>query len=174
MEKNKNVFIKFQLEKDNHSGDFMLTLNFDKNAPNFSADKDQILWTPTFEEINFFLETYDIISKKKTLVERCEEIKNTTPTPQSNTEDELPTNKVTTKEDIEKIESVQPEIEFKESNHTSESEKEEDDKEIFVQADEETFDEALKKRGVAVGEGLLLDQEDKNIIDKMLKKRVKK
>ena len=88
MEKNKNVFIKFQLEKDDKSGELMLTLNFDKNAPNFSTDKDNILWTPTFEEINFFFETFDIINKKKTLVERCQEIKNTVPMPQTTTKEE--------------------------------------------------------------------------------------
>ena len=175
MEKTKNVFIKFQLEKDDHSGDLMLTLNFDKNAPNFSAEKDQILWTPTFEEINFFLETYDIINKKKTLVERCQDIKNTEPTPEpSYTEPEIPEVKVTTKEEVEKFDQVEPEPQLKEEEYTKETEKKEDDKKIFVQADEESFDQALKKRGVDVGEGLLLDQDDKNIIDKMLKKREKK
>lgn len=174
MEKNKNVFIKFQLEKDDHSGDLMLTLNFDKNAPNFSADKDQILWTPTFEEINFFLETYGIINKKKTLVEKCQEIKNTKPTPHIKTEDEIPSNNKSPEEDTNNYEPLKPQVEVKKDNYSSEPEKKEDDKEIFIQADEETFDEALKKRGVDVGEGLLLDQEDKNIIDKMLKKREKK
>ena len=174
MEKNKNVFIKFQLEKDDHSGDLMLTLNFDKNAPNFSADKDQILWTPTFEEINFFLETYNIVNKKKTLVEKCQEIKNTAPPPQINTDTDNTTNNVKPQEDVKNYEPLKPDVEVKNDNYSSEPEKKEDDKEIFVQADEETFDEALKKRGVDVGEGLLLEQEDKSIIDKMLKKREKK
>ena len=174
MEKNKNVFIKFQLEKDNHSGELMLTLNFDKNAPNFSTDNDQLLWTPTFEEINFFLETYNIVNKKKTLVEKCDEIKNTTPPPVQDIE--VPEVTINPTEELEQFEPVKQETppDVKEEEYTPETEKKEDDKEIFVQADEEKFDEALKKRGVDVGEGLLLDQEDKNIIDKMLKKREKK
>ena len=55
----------------------------------------------------------------------------------------------------------------------ADSEFKSDKKEIFVQADDDEIDEALKKKGVEVGEAFIVDDEDKVIIDKMLKKKVK-
>jgi len=63
MDRDDNVFIKLQIEKSRHAGGLMLTINFDKNAPNFSIDKDRIRWAPTFEELDFVIETFEIISK---------------------------------------------------------------------------------------------------------------
>ena len=52
-------------------------------------------------------------------------------------------------------------------------EKKADEKEIFVQVDDKTIDEALKRKGVSVEEAFIVDEDDKSIIDKMLKKRGK-
>ena len=43
-----NVFIKLQIEKNQYSGCLMITINFDKDAPNFSIDKNIMRWSPTF------------------------------------------------------------------------------------------------------------------------------
>ncbi len=70
MDKNENVFIKLQIEKNHSSGDLILVLNFDKNAPNFSMDKDMMRWYPTFEELDLVMETYEIASKRKTAISK--------------------------------------------------------------------------------------------------------
>ena len=70
MDRDDNVFIKLQIEKSQHAGGLMLTINFDKNAPNFSMDEDMIRWGPTFEELDFIIETFEIISKRKNKEDR--------------------------------------------------------------------------------------------------------
>ena len=47
------------------------------------------------------------------------------------------------------------------------------EKRIFVQVDDKTIDEALKRKGIEIGEAFIVDDDDKSIIDKMLKKRGK-
>ena len=60
-----SVFIKIQIEKSKHSGDLLLNINFDKDAPNFLINNDTICWSPTLEELDFVFETFEVISKNK-------------------------------------------------------------------------------------------------------------
>ena len=174
MDKNENVFIKLQIEKDHSSGDLMLILNFDKNAPNFLMDKDTIRWSPTSEELDLVLETYEITSKKKNRVERYdEEVRNTIPYPHSDDKTEVSLSDEPSERKIATFEPLEGDIGFKESPSESVLDKKDDEEEIFVQVDEKTIDAALKRESVGVGEALILDEDDKSIIDKMLKKREK-
>ncbi len=76
----ENVFVKLQIEKSPQSGGLILTISFDRNAPNFSIDKDIISWSPTFDELDFVIETFEIISKKRNQENtRNEEIKEVSP-----------------------------------------------------------------------------------------------
>ena len=196
MDEKENVFIKLQIEKDYSSGDLMLVLNFDKNAPNFSIDADTIRWAPTFEEMDLVMETYEITSKKKNRVERCdEEVRNTIPYPHSDDKTEVSLSDEPSERKVATFEPLEGDIGFKESPSESVLDKKDDEEEIsaqvdektsdlaldkkddkeeiFVQVDEKTIDEALKKKSVGVGEALILDEDDKSIIDRMLKKRGK-
>ncbi len=174
MDKNENVFIKLQIEKDHSSGDLMLILNFDKNAPNFLMDKDTIRRSPTSEELDLVMETYEITSKKKNRVERYdEEVKNTIPYPHSDDKTEVSLSDEPSERKIDTFEPLEGDIGFKESPSESVSDKKDDEEEIFVQVDEKTIDAALKRESVGVGEALILDEDDKSIIDEMLKKRGK-
>jgi len=174
MDKNENVFIKLQIEKDHSSGDLMLILNFDKNAPNFLMDKDTIRWSPTSEELDLVMETYEITSKKKNRVERYdEEVRNTIPYPHSDDKTEVSLSDEPSKRKIATFEPLEGDIGFKESPSESVLDKKDDEEKIFVQVDEKTIDAALKRESVDVGEALILDEDDKSIIDEMLKKRGK-
>jgi len=218
MDKNENVFIKLQIEKDHSSGDLMLILNFDKNAPNFLMDKDTIRWSPTSEELDLVMETYEITSKKKNRGERYdEEVRNTSPCLHSDDKTEVSSSDEHSERKIATFEPFEGDICFKESASESVLDKKDDeeeifvqvdektsdpvldkkgedeeifvqvdektsdpvldkkgeDEEIFVQVDEKTIDAALKRKSVGVGEALILDEDDKSIIDKMLKKRGK-
>ena len=64
-------------------------------------------------------------------------------------------------------------LDVRKNSTDSYSEKKDDEKEIFVQVDDKTIDEALKRKGVDVEEALILDKQDKGIIDRMVKKRGK-
>lgn len=174
MDKNENVFIKLQIEKDHSSGDLMLILNFDKNAPNFLMDKDTIRWSPTSEELNLVMKTYEITSKKKNRVERYdEEVRNTIPYPHSDDKTEVSLSDEPSERKIATFEPLEGDIGFKESPSESVLDKKDDEEKIFVQVDEKTIDAALKRESVDVGEALILDEDDKSIIDEMLKKRGK-
>ncbi|MEE9440304.1 MAG: hypothetical protein V3V27_00075 [Candidatus Thermoplasmatota archaeon] len=174
MDKNENVFIKLQIEKDHSSGDLMLILNFDKNAPNFLMDKDTIRWSPTSEELDLVMETYEITSKKKNRVERYdEEVRNTIPYPHSDDKTEVSLSDEPSERKVATFEPLEGDIGFKESPSESVLDKKDDEEKIFVQVDEKTIDAALKRESVGVGEALILDEDDKSIIDEMLKKRGK-
>jgi hypothetical protein len=174
MGETENVFIKLQIEKDYNSGDLMLVLNFDKNAPNFSTDTDTIRWAPTFEEMDLVMETYKITSKKKNRVERCdEEVKNIIPFPHSDDKTEVSSSDEFSERKNDTFEPLEENIDFKESPSESVLDKKDDDEEVFVQADDKTIDAALKRESVDVDDALLLDKGDKSIIDQVLKKRGK-
>jgi hypothetical protein len=196
MYKNENVFMELQIGRDHSSGDLMLILNFNKNAPNFSIDKDMIRWSPTFEELDLVMETYELTSKKKNRVERCDEVvKNTNPFPHSDDKIEVSPSDNPSEQKIAVYEPLEGNISFKENHSESFLDKKDDEEktsaqvdektsgsvldkkdneeDIFIQVDEDTIDEAIKKKSVDVGEALILDKDDKSIIDRMLKKRGK-
>ncbi len=173
MDRDDNVFIKLQIEKSRHAEGLMLTINFDKNAPNFSIDKNMISWTPTFEELDFVIETFEIISKRKNLEDRHpEEIRDDAAHFPSDPKTEDSFSKSSEKK-IATFEPLKGGFDVIRNSRDSYSEKKDDEKEIFVQVDNKTIDEALKKKGVDVEEALILDEDDKGIIDRMLKKRGK-
>jgi len=169
MDKNENVFIKLQIEKSKKSGNLMITINFDKQAPNFSIDNETISWTPTFEELDFIIETSEIISKRKN---QDNEVVTDIPSSQppdvkvDEPDEEVSEKNISTfeplREDLEVIRES-PEI------HSEQG----DEKKLFIQVDGKTIDEALKRKGVDVGEAFIVDEDDKGILDKMLKKRGK-
>lgn len=65
MKRPENIYVSLQLDKDLVSGELVLNIQFDKNAPNFSTDKGIISWYPTTEELDFVSEAFDAIGKGK-------------------------------------------------------------------------------------------------------------
>ena len=65
MKRANNIYVSLQLDKDLVSGELMLSIQFDKNAPNFSTDKGVISWYPTSEELDFVSEAFEAIAKGK-------------------------------------------------------------------------------------------------------------
>jgi hypothetical protein len=65
MKKQENMYISLQLDKDITSGELVLNIQFDRNAPNFFTNKNTISWCPTNEELDFINEAFGLITKKK-------------------------------------------------------------------------------------------------------------
>lgn len=65
MKRQENIYVSLQLEKDVTSGELMITIQFDRNAPNFFTNKNMISWSPTNEELNFINEAFGTINKGK-------------------------------------------------------------------------------------------------------------
>jgi hypothetical protein len=172
MENAHNIFVKLQIGKDHQSGNLVLSINFDKNAPNFSIDKSAVIWIPTGEEIEFILETYETISQNKRSSERHFDEKEMTFSPPE---------KIQKKDKQQSSESriamFEPVQEDRENNTVSsgdDEEKKETDKKIFIQADEETIDEVLRRKNIDIDKECVALAEDKQAIDRMVKKREKK
>ncbi|MFO7678023.1 MAG: hypothetical protein R6V50_06565 [Thermoplasmatota archaeon] len=70
MENEGNIFIKIQIEKSKTSNNFILTLNFDRNAPNFLADANQTCWAPTSQEMDFLIDMFQMVSKNNNFFQR--------------------------------------------------------------------------------------------------------
>lgn len=65
MKKQENIFVSLQLDKDITSGELVLNIQFDRNAPNFFTNKNTISWCPTNEELDFINEAFGMLSKRK-------------------------------------------------------------------------------------------------------------
>ena len=65
MKKPENIFISLQLRKDQTSGGLLLDIHFNKDAPNFTMDPENVTWSPTIEELDFIAEVFDLIAKNK-------------------------------------------------------------------------------------------------------------
>lgn len=65
MKKQENIYVALQLDKDATSGEIVINIQFDRNAPNFYTNKNQISWSPTNEELNFINEAYGMLHKRK-------------------------------------------------------------------------------------------------------------
>jgi len=87
MKKKENLFIKLNLEKNTDSGEIMLNIQFDNNAPNFTKEKDFTTWNPTTEEWAFANEAFALINRgqdttatKKPTLEQTDEDEDFVPT----------------------------------------------------------------------------------------------
>jgi hypothetical protein len=170
MKKNEHIFISLQIQKDQDSKGLLITVQFDKNAPNFSMGGEDIFWCPTGEEIDFIAEAFGLIDGYKGSQSSTEKPRYTTDhhTPikskeQSHSSSEmriapLPEEKV---------------IEVTTDSESLPAQKTKDDK-IFVQADDKTIDEVLKRKKPAMNEDYGIESGDKTLIDRMLKQKKKK
>ena len=65
MKKQENIYVALQLDKDATSGEIVISIQFDRNAPNFFANKNMISWSPTSEELDFINEAFGMLLKRK-------------------------------------------------------------------------------------------------------------
>ena len=63
MSNNRRLDIKLQMEKDPDSGNILLDICFNKNAPNISFTDEAIFWNPTSEEMNFVNEIFTLMKQ---------------------------------------------------------------------------------------------------------------
>jgi hypothetical protein len=173
MDKKDNIFVKLQIEKDTQSGGLTLGIYFDRNAPNFSTERNTISWSPTLEEIDFITETFEMISNCKSQYrQRDDNIKNNeTPFHSPKKIEEPPT--VKTESKIAKFEPFDTDDDAEENTFPPSTESEETEEKIFVQANEETIEEASKRKKGESVEEFVVDADEKTIIDKVLKEKIK-
>ena len=167
MAKNENIFVKLQIEKDQNSGDLTLNIQFDKSAPNFINDKNEIRWSPTLAEIDFIEETFEMISHRKSHSSNRQYTTNPPPPVETEKPPKLESEK-------QQFEPLPKEEESKSSSPSSNTEDKDNQQKIFVQANEETIDEVLKRKVGDFDDGLIVEADEKTIIDRVLKQKKRK
>jgi hypothetical protein len=65
MKKSEEIYVSLQLDKDVTSGEIVLNIQFDRDAPNFFTTKNTISWCPTIEELDFISDVFGLLSKGK-------------------------------------------------------------------------------------------------------------
>jgi hypothetical protein len=65
MQKDENIHIRLEINKDPMTGELNLMTRFDQNAPNFIKEENGFTWRPTAEERDFLNEAFDMIIKRK-------------------------------------------------------------------------------------------------------------
>ncbi|MFW6172949.1 MAG: hypothetical protein ACOC5T_04325 [Elusimicrobiota bacterium] len=169
MDKKDDIFIKLQIEKGHQSGDLMLGVYFDRNAPNFLAREDSISWSPTFKELDFIVETFEMIAKSKIKHQgQDNSVNNDKPNYYKNAKEPR---YVKNKSEKDLGETKKNNIEIEEE--ISPSKQEETEKPIFVQANEETIEEALKTKEANQDEDLKAGSDKKIVVDRVLKQKIK-
>jgi len=170
MKKNENIFISLQIQKDLESKGLLLSVQFDKNAPNFSTESDSISWCPTCDEIDFIAEAFELIGTVKCQQKTEEEPQNT----------RIPSEEITmdyTHRSSEiRIAPLEDDmaIEVTEGLGSSRIRNKENDERIFVQADEKKIDEILKRKKPVAKQDYVTESGEKTLIDRMIKQKKKK
>jgi hypothetical protein len=65
MKKPENIYVSLQLNKDDASGELVLNIQFNQDAPNFFNDKNTVSWCPTNEELDFVSEAFGMLAQGK-------------------------------------------------------------------------------------------------------------
>jgi hypothetical protein len=170
MKKNENIFISLQIQKDLESKKLLLSVQFDKNAPNFSIESDSIIWCPTCDEIDFIAEAFDLIGGAEYPEKIEEEPQNTTIPSEdiamdySHRSSEIRSAPLEDDIAVEVTAGLEPScIKNKKINEK-----------IFIQADEKKIDEILKRKKPGVKKNYITKSGEKTLIDRMLKQKKKK
>ena len=171
MPKNENIFVRLQIEKDLQTKALALNVRFEKDAPNFSIDEYGICWLPTLEEIDFIVEAFGMLSQNKSFNTKCsDEVTNKKPLPHPTPKTEEPVHSPYEKIAVTASTTTESTTESAYEYHPKQSNNME---KIFVQADEHTIDEALKRRKVEE-EDYVANPNDRSVLDKVLKQKKKK
>ncbi|MEM0466124.1 MAG: hypothetical protein QXX20_00770 [Candidatus Thermoplasmatota archaeon] len=173
MDENENIYVKIQIEKNVQNKKFILKVQFDQNAPNFTFEKNNVIWTPTEEEINFIIESFEMITRF-----RKNQNINQSNASLATQEQTSSTHLQSAFDDIYEKKKSPPnplELDIVGNSETTTPPKERTTEErMFVQADEKTIDEIIKKKNVDYSEGLIVESDEREAIDRVLKQKMKK
>ena len=170
MKKNENIYISLELQKDLESKGLLLSVQFDRNAPNFLQENEMFNWIPTRDELDFISEAFELIGNNTVPAKKKEETHDTEISSDmdapaySHRSSELRIAPLPNNMTIEVTEGL-------ESSHVKNRL---DEEKIFIQADERKIDEILKRKKNASKHQYADDSDDKAIIDKMIKQKKKK
>ena len=171
MKKNENIFISLEIQKDLESKGLLLSIQFDKNAPNFLQENEMISWCPTCDELDFITEAFNLIGGNKIQIQEKEEIQQ-----DNDISSEVDGANYSHRSSEIRIAPLPNNmgIEETEDLRTLHSKEKEQDEKVFIQADEKKIDEILKRKKHVARDEYNQDTDEKAIIDRMMKQKKKK
>jgi hypothetical protein len=169
MKRNENIFISLEIQKDLDLKGLLLSIQFDRNAPNFHQENETISWCPTSDELDFITEAFNIIGGNKILIPEKEDLQQESEIPSefdrsdnSHRSSEIRIAPLPNNMSIE--ETVEPET----------TSSEEPDEKVFIQADERKIDEILKRKKQMARDQDAQETDEKAYIDKIMKQKKKR
>lgn len=179
MKRNENIYVSLEIQKDLDAKGLMLSIQFDRNAPNFHQENEIITWCPTSDELDFISEAFNILGSttrpmpkiEKEQEEKKDEIEQEVEAPsgmdQSNYSHRSSEIRIAPLPNNMRLE----EVEEPETTYGREKDLEE---KVFIQADERKIDEILKRKKQMSRNQNTQENEDKVLIDKMMKQKKKR
>jgi hypothetical protein len=171
MKKNENVSISLQIQREKETNGMILGVKFNKDAPNFLLENDNITWYPTGDEIDFITDAFQLIEGSREKAKTAQE----PASPVRHTEENSSTEPSEHPSEI-RIPPLpdDPIIDIGNSSETVQPKNDEIDEKIFVQADDKKIDEVLRRKRPGIDEEYIIESGEKTIIDRMLKQKKKK
>ena len=175
MKKNENIFISLEIQKDMDSKGLALSIQFDRNAPNFHQDNEIISWCPTGDELDFITEAFQTLGGNT--IQMPEKIQEKEEIPQEkDTPLEVERTDYSHRSSEIRIAPLPNNMGFEETEELTETQSRENelDEKVFIQADEKKIDEILKRKKQMTREQDAQDTDDKALIDRMMKQKKKR
>ena len=170
MKKNENIFISLQIQKDLESKKLMLSVQFDKNAPNISTENETLVWYPTCDEMDFISEVFELIGSVRFPETAIEKPQNTTTLSEEITMDSSQHSSEIKISPLEDDVTMDVSADLKKSHIKNK----ENNEKIFYQADEKKIDEILNRKKPIAKEDCVIESGQKIRIDQMLRQKKKK
>ncbi|PNX48474.1 MAG: hypothetical protein BV459_02290 [Thermoplasmata archaeon M11B2D] len=181
MKKNENIFISLEIKKNAESKGLLLSVQFDRNAPNFFQENETFTWSPTHDELYFIKEAFGLMGGNQGQWKEKEE-----PQEEEEAEEEEPKDSETsfgmdTTEYSHRSSEIRiaplpndTTLEIEEDMKSSNQKNKEEEEKIFIQADEKKIDEILHRKKQATKQQFNTDPNAKIMLDRMMKQKKKK
>jgi hypothetical protein len=170
MKKNENIYISLELQKDLESKGLLLSVQFDRNAPNFFEGNGMLSWCPTSDELSFIKESFDLIGGNNAIVKQPNKTEEVEESPLM-----METAEYSHRSSEIRIAPLPNNMTLEVEESTGSRQKDrEDEEKIFIQADEKKIDEILNRKKNAEKEQADAASEDKELVDKIMRQKKKK
>src|SRR4030043_2104377 len=148
MKKNENIFISLEIQKNLETKGLSLSVQFDRNAPNFLEHNQVISWCPTGDELDFITEAFALTGSNKnySMVEKKKE--NEELPEENEAPSQLETSNYSHRSSEIRIAPLPNNMTMEDLEEKGRAQSDEKDYEenVFVQADEKKIDEILKRK----------------------------
>lgn len=176
MKRNENIYISLEIQKDSDTKGLMLSVQFDRNAPNFHQENELISWCPTSDELDFISEAFQTLGGNT--IHLPVNVKEEPPEPPQKEEPSLEVERTdyshrSSEIRIAPLPNNMGLEEVEEFTEPHSRDKEPDEK-VFIQADERKIDEILKRKKQMTREQNTQENEEKALVDRMMKQKKKR